>query len=221
MDIYLRLVHMQEVSFTESGSSATDLDRLRTDGDGHADEVHVLRDKYGADTVSLFFNQPSTCGRAYLMTSLSGMAAAAFSVVHWDCAVGNYSLVHDLGHNFGCRHAVGDGGLSRSDPVLTSYSYGWRWTSTNGTEYRSIMSQQPDERIGHLSNPDVDFLGTPTGVAIGQSDEAHNVASLKYASDYASSCVRPPSRGRSSRSRRALPKAGSADLSPRRHMSMR
>ncbi|GEM_PF-2574689 len=182
--IHLRLVHMQEVGYTETGDSATDLSRLRANGDGYADEVHPLRDKYGADAVSMFFDQPTTCGRAYRMTSLSGMSESAFSVVHWSCAVGNYSLIHELGHNFGCRHAIGDSGLTRSSAALTSYSYGWHFTGSDLVEYRTIMAKQSGTRIGYFSNPDVTFLGTPTGVAIGQSDEAHNAASINDARDY-------------------------------------
>ena len=48
-----RMVFLAEISYTESGSSSTDLSRLRSVGDGYLDEVHGLRDYYKADVVSL------------------------------------------------------------------------------------------------------------------------------------------------------------------------
>jgi len=50
----LRLVHTEEVNYTESGDSSTDLNRLKDTVDGFMDNVHNLRDIHGADMVSLF-----------------------------------------------------------------------------------------------------------------------------------------------------------------------
>ena len=48
----LRLVNTAEVPYAESGSSIR-LSRLQHPSDGYLDEVHVLRDRFGADCVSL------------------------------------------------------------------------------------------------------------------------------------------------------------------------
>src|SRR5436309_1720853 len=49
----LRLVHKSEIVYTESGSVATDLARLRLSNDGFLDEAHSLRNQYAADLVCL------------------------------------------------------------------------------------------------------------------------------------------------------------------------
>ena len=49
----LNLVHAAEVSYVESGFYSLDLSRLQAPGDGYMDDVHPLRDTYGADAVVL------------------------------------------------------------------------------------------------------------------------------------------------------------------------
>ncbi|MDA0322750.1 MAG: M12 family metallo-peptidase [Verrucomicrobia bacterium] len=177
-----RLVHSVETTYTESGDSAVDLDRLRATSDGYMDELHTLRDTYGADIVSLFFDMPATCGRAFRMTTLAAwFEEYAFSVVHWDCASANLSFAHETGHLLGSHHAVGDGGLARGGDILYTYSYGWRFNGDGGPEYRTIMAYAPGVRIPYFSNPNVNYDGVATGVSVGDPNEAHNAQSLNNA----------------------------------------
>ncbi|MGA1465965.1 MAG: hypothetical protein ACO363_09555, partial [Balneolaceae bacterium] len=46
--IEYRLVHSQLIDYTETGSAGTDLDRFTGTNDGFMDEIHDLRDEYGA-----------------------------------------------------------------------------------------------------------------------------------------------------------------------------
>ena len=114
----LRLVHTAEVEYSEAGFNwTTTLDRLTNTADGFMDEVHSLRDTYGADAVVLIVNDTAFCGQAWLMTTVSnGFKTFAFSLVSRICAAGNYSFAHELGHNMGSHHdranASGPGGLS-------------------------------------------------------------------------------------------------------------
>ncbi len=175
----VRLVYAGEVSYTEAGFS-TDLTRITNPSDGYLDEVHTLRNTYGADLVSFWINDTSSCGLAWLMTSLSpSFAANGFSVVHWgpQCATGYYSFGHEMGHNMGCAHDR----ENSSGQGLYSYSYGWRFTGTNGVQYRTIMGYAPGIRIQRFSNPDVSYFGTPTGVAVGTANESHNAQSINNA----------------------------------------
>jgi hypothetical protein len=171
----LRLVYQQEVPYTETGSMNVDLDRLTGTGDGFVDQVHALRDTYGADMVSMFIENTNLCGLAWLMTALSpGFADSAFSVVTWDCATGNYSFAHELGHNMGCAHdranAVGGG--------LYPYSYGWRFVTAGNVTNRTIMAYAPGERIQRFSNPDVLYNGVATGVPTNLPTAAHNALTI-------------------------------------------
>ena len=93
------------MSYTESGNFSTDLNRLTNSSDGFMDNVHALRNTYGADLVSLIIEGTSLCGLGWLMTTESNsFQALAFSVVARICATGNFSFGHELGHNMGLQH---------------------------------------------------------------------------------------------------------------------
>jgi hypothetical protein len=185
IDLEVNLVHTQEVDYDEgttSGDFSQSLTDLKGKTDGEMDEVHQLRDYYVADFVSLIIDNDSFCGIGYLMTTLSqSFEDHAFSVVDDDCATGYYSFAHEIGHNMGCHHAVGDAGLSQG-AGLYNYSHGWRFTASSST-YRTVMAYSPGTRINHFSNPDVNYLGVPTGQDLGESDEAHNALTINNVAD--------------------------------------
>jgi hypothetical protein len=63
-------------------------------------------DAFGADLVSLIIEgNGSLCGLGYLMlTESAGFEANAFSVSARNCATGNYTFSHEMGHNMGLQH---------------------------------------------------------------------------------------------------------------------
>jgi hypothetical protein len=173
----LRLVHAAEVAYSESSSNSTDLGRLRSTNDDFMDEVHALRVQYQADMVALINAGSGSCGVAYLMTNLStNFRSSAFSVTRYSCAVGNLTFAHELGHNMGSAHDRDNAGNA-----LFSYSFGYRWVSTNGVQYRSVMAYSPGQRISRFSNPNVSYIGTPTGIPQGTAGAADNARSINEA----------------------------------------
>ncbi len=175
----LRLVHQQEIVYTETGNSHTDIVRLQNDSDGHMDEVHVLRDMHGADMVHLLLNSLDWGGRGYQMTSLAtDFSDWAFSLSMWNYG-SSMAFVHELGHNMGCAHAVGDVGDSPTErgDGLYDYSHGWRFWGNSGTHFRTIMAYAPGQRISYFSNPNVSYDGKPTG----NHDSEDNVLSINNA----------------------------------------
>jgi hypothetical protein len=93
----VRLVHSVEVNYAENRMDI-DLGRLTTQNDGFLDELHTLRNQYGADFVSLFTTDYTYCGIAYLMPSPeTWFAAYAFSVVSVYCATAGHTFAHELG----------------------------------------------------------------------------------------------------------------------------
>jgi len=172
----VRLVHTEEVSYTESGSFSTDLNRLKNTADGFIDNVHSLRDTHAADLVSLFVEGGSSCGRAFAMTNLSNTFAVwAFSIVRRTCATGNFTFGHELGHNMGLKH---DRTSSAEDGVF-SYSHGY---VDIPNDFRTIMGTVSScsfcTRIQYFSNPAVNFGGNPTGVDFQAADSADAAQSL-------------------------------------------
>ena len=171
----IRVVHSQEVAYLESGSTSTDLGLLRGIGDGSLEEVHPLRDLYGADAVSLWI-ESGGCGRGYIMTTVSsGFASSAFNVVQRSCATGNLTFGHELGHNMSLRHdwyvdqgtspyvynhGFVDIDVDRASSFRTVMAYGDRCTANFGSSCT---------RLQYFSNPTVpvggDWSGVPSGTA--------------------------------------------------------
>ncbi|TWT46235.1 Immunoglobulin I-set domain protein [Phycisphaerae bacterium RAS1] len=149
----IRLVHMQEVAYTESGSSSSDLSFL-TNFDDTIDEVHTLRGEHGADMVVMLTNVGDVCGIGWLYT---GGADRAFSITSVRCL--SLTFAHELGHNFGCCHDRANAGGG----CFNSQSYGWRFNGQGGTLWRTIMAYAPGTRIGYFSNPNINYDGIPTG----------------------------------------------------------
>ena len=174
----LTLVHATEVTYTEAGFS-TDLTRLTNQSDGFIDQVHTLRNQYGADEVALIINDASSCGLAWLMTTpAASFESNAFSVTHWDCATGYYSFGHELAHNMGSTHDRPNAGGSGS----YSYSYGYQDLSPTDS-FRTVMGYAAGcpgacPRIQYFSNPDVNYHGRPTGIDESAPNSANNALSL-------------------------------------------
>lgn len=194
MSTRINLVHSVETNYTTSGSMLTDLGRLRNTNDGHMDEIHQLRDQYGADLVSLIDKQSGYCGLAYRMSGLSPFfASSAFSIVNHSCATGYYSFGHELGHNQGLHHDPAAAGGSSS---VYQYAYGYQ--DPYGA-FRTVMAYNCPggcTRINHFSNPNILYNGEPTGDA-GVSDNARaidNTASVVSSFRQSVAVNNPPSR---------------------------
>ncbi|MEO5729220.1 MAG: M12 family metallo-peptidase [Byssovorax sp.] len=160
--LQLNLVHTAEVSYDESAHDLVDgLNKLQGTSDGSMDNVHALRNQYGADMVSLMFAEGGAyCGYGSIMTNVnSGFAPYAFSTVSSTC-ISNYSVTHELGHNMGCAHDRDNAGTTT---YAYPYAYGYRYCGA-GSE-RDLMSYSctGSTRMNYLSNPNISFEGLPTG----------------------------------------------------------
>lgn len=180
----VRLAGTSEVAYDEVGDISTELSQLRATSDGVMDTIHALRDQVGADDVSLLVvNGGSSCGIGYLLSSAFvanqfDFASNAFNVVDNDCAVGNLSFPHELGHNFGLDH---DRFVSpNSDP---SYPYAFGYVDSQ-LQFRDIMSYVNAcgscPRIQYFSSPLLTYLGRPLGISYesSPSTSADNVRAL-------------------------------------------
>jgi hypothetical protein len=181
--VTMRLVYSSQVTYTESGNSNTDLDRLRITNDGHMDIVHTWRNTYGADLVQLFTTAGGGIG--YLLSNSAGNPAYAFSIAGVSTATA-YTPIHEMGHNMGCHHHKQQN--YQPGPGLWSYSAGWRWVGTNSLRYCDLMTYEsgtyfPDgythSRVPHFSNPVVNFAGVATG-DYTDGDNAWTIQNIKH-----------------------------------------
>ena len=175
----LRLVKCELATYTETNNINTDLDRLTNTSDGYLDNLHATRTANGADLVCLVTETTggSASGLAWLYANGSNPAANGFSIVQ---RAGHEStFVHEIGHNFGCQHDRENTTADTDGSALYPYAFGHRFTPSGYAQMRTVMAYAPGDRVPYFSNPDVTYLGTPTGVAIGQPGEAHNAHVLE------------------------------------------
>ena len=169
----LVLVVREEVQYQEEGSGRFALFRLSNPSDGYMDEVHSIRDQFGADLVHLIAdeNGPS---RAFWPGAYSHTCARCPSSV----------FAHELGHNMGLSHdRYVDGGDG-----LFPYSHGYvnqqafadgapestRWTTIMAYTSQCSAAVLNCNRVLRFSNPNQTYLGDPLGVPGHQRTSAVN-----------------------------------------------
>lgn len=169
MSTRARLVYCSLINYTEGVDQDTDLTRLRDTNDGFMDGVHTTRDNVNADMVILYNNQGSGIG--YCPGGAPTYTGSPFCTAAWWRAAATYTHAHENGHNLGAGHNVADGGACGP-----SYGVGWRFTGNDSNGYCTVVAYPTGfyTRVLHFSNPNISYQGTPTGIAIGQPNEAFN-----------------------------------------------
>ncbi len=167
IDHRLALVGRSEVPYVETGDGFTDVDRLGEPEDGHMDEAHALRDRTGADLVSLMVAESNVTGIADL--------AGPFSLT-----VRGWAFTHELGHNMGLLHdryqVQHHEGGARSHPAYgyvnqqafeagASRDAGWVTIMAYGTQ--CIDAGIPCYGASRFSNPRQHYKGDRLGVPYG------------------------------------------------------
>lgn len=162
----LRLVHIEEYSYTESGSLDTDLSRLVNSSDAYFTTIHSLRNTYAADMVGLIVANGDGCG---LANDILATASTAFQVTRDDCATGNYTFGHEFGHLQGARHDV------YVDWLPLPYIYGHGYVYLGGSapsSWRTVMAYTNKctdtygsgcVRLQYWSNNTKTYAGKPMG----------------------------------------------------------
>ena len=182
IEFRLRLVHKAQVDYTQHENMGNDLLCLDSPDDGCMDEVHDLRDRYGADLVALLVAGPAggigICGIAWVPDfgkyPTTNFDTWAFSVTGRHCESTNYRVfAHELGHNQGAMHDPHNAGCWEDpDVCFDGGNFPWRFGRCNTEQgWRTVMAYRstPDglceQHAARFSSPAVTFRGTPTGDA--------------------------------------------------------
>jgi uncharacterized membrane protein len=164
----LRMVRSETVAYDETAVTMNTLLSDLADGSGAFSSVPSWRDASGADLVALFFD--GSGGLAYIY---NGSPNSGFSVNGINALESTF--IHEIGHNLGCLHDRDNNAMTPNFP----YSFGWRFTPDNSPELRTIMAYAPGNQIPYFSNPEVTYMGTPTGVPIGEPLESNNAEMIR------------------------------------------
>ena len=181
VDMSLNVVYLGEVNYSETGNMGQALEALKGTNDGKMDEVHRLRDQYGADLVNLVSEDANWCGYAYLAVyGGAGHPTDAFSVIRPGC-LSNLSLQHELGHSMGNMHDRDNSGGSTAGAF--DYSFGYRRCVSDGYGFRTVMAYSCTgaPRVNYFSDPYINYNGYPTGIAqaSNSSNSAENARSMR------------------------------------------
>jgi hypothetical protein len=192
--ITLDLVYAGVVDYIESGNSFQNLQRLTSTSDGYMEEVHELRDAYGADLVALFTRTSDVGGVAWLLNSPTGRPSLGFSITRVQSAANSFVHAHEMGHNMGSMHSRNQrDNAAGAAGGLFEYSTGWRWAGTDGTGYASIMTYlEGNQRAPLFSNPDIDWGGNPSGAYTGVHAPADNARSMREVKHVIAAYRNPP-----------------------------
>lgn len=177
----LRLVHSYMVeNYDEIDLTYSQILTHISTTDGVLDNVHVLRENYGADIVTMLVDNPTSCGLAYIGAPVA--KEWAFGAVNWLCATGYYSFAHEIAHNLGGKHDR----IAQTCPdpyCCKTDCYNFGWQDPLG-RFRSIMSYDCPSggcvRVQMFSQPQYPYSfvadNTSRQVRIGSS--TNNVARI-------------------------------------------
>ncbi len=168
ININMVRVNTAAVTYSETGTFSQHISRLQGTSDGYMDNIHTLRNTYGADIVLLVVNDSEACGIA---AAIKATATSAFAVAHYSCITGYYSFGHEIGHLQGARHD------RYVDSSTSPYAYGHGYIPASKT-WRTVMAYGNNcancTRIQWWSNP----LKTYGGVAMGTAAYEDNARVL-------------------------------------------
>jgi len=183
--IELRLVEIHRTDYDEINDGVESGVRLRRltqdDSDpvfddpdnefgGHMEQVHDLRDQYGADIVALVARIVDTGGLGWRLSSTGGNPQFGFNLNRIQQVASGYTLIHEIGHNMGNVHSrTQQDAVASESGGLFHYSVGYQDQTNN---FHTVMAYADGlNQAPIFSSPDLTWLGVPTGTNNNRTPE--------------------------------------------------
>ncbi|MCK8679273.1 reprolysin-like metallopeptidase [Streptomyces lichenis] len=157
-------------------------------GDGIADGLPGLRDRLGADLVTVVTGSQGSAGLAHRPRQVTPRTGGyAYSLVA-QSALAHHSLAHEIGHNLGAMHdQVTEPGGQGSARGYFPASGAWSTLEAYESSCRQV-TDGPCTRINRFSNPRLTHQGERLGRPVGGSGAADSVrvfnAVVRHVADY-------------------------------------
>ena len=161
-----RLAGVVEIDGTWSAINNELLLNMRA-REGKFAKLSQLRDKCGADTITLLVNRTSgnTSGIGFEYSGNAGKTIEYFDSMNYACNVcdintvySRYTMSHETGHNMGCGHSNRQG--SNSGPGRYSDSCGYHFTDAYNVRRSTVMAYTYTGDDGNYYNP-APYFSTP------------------------------------------------------------
>lgn len=215
MPVKIRLVHAYRTNYDELNDNIGSGERLRRltasstyppaswgwNDAGHMDEVHALREEYGADFVAAVLDISDVGGIAWRLTTPSGWRELAFSINRVKQLVSDFVLIHEMGHNFGNDHSRNqNSNAANSLGGVFQYSVGYRWsTGEPGLGHSTVMGYLESSGYSYapmFSSPLLSWNGMKAGVELEKYNPADarrsNLELKTVLASYSPTKVDPP-----------------------------
>jgi hypothetical protein len=201
--IELRLVHTHLLNYTDDTNPAitsnTHLRRITASPTfnpygaefaGFMEEVHTLRNQFGADVVAMMVQVDDTGGLAWRIGSYGGVPNLGFSLNRIQQTHRTYTLIHEIGHNMGKSHGrVQEQAAADVFGGVHAYSVGWMFDPVTPNPLANplrprratVMQYGDSQSIDYpgFSSPEIIAEGSPTGNVSGGPGPADNARSLR------------------------------------------
>ena len=135
--------------------------------EGSFAKLSQLRDKCGADTITLLVNRTTgnTSGIGFEYSGNAGKTIEYFNSMDYACNVcdintvySRYTMSHETGHNMGCGHSNRQG--KDSGPGRYSDSCGYHFTDANNVRRSTVMAYTYTDDDNNYYNP-APYFSTP------------------------------------------------------------
>jgi hypothetical protein len=214
-NIKINPIEYIESNYPESSNTMEQwLDEMKISTSVYAQNIRTLRDASKADLVVLIFDSFNPyCGLTnqlwgdhiqdsggcyYYPTTKPGCGSAkdrAYIAISRNC-FSYYSLLHEIGHQFGAHHHFDE--VPVSDGIrycgLFNDSCGHSFTTSNGNSYRTLMATANifGDRINAFSNPIVTFQQSTIGIQNQRDNSKAILFGSRFVADYYKNNVSTP-----------------------------